>query len=103
MLGFSLGKAEVIPNGPDDSQIHGHRLRTENLGHYQLFESVGDSSTRQIIWRHFDADAIAYENTYAVFSHLAGNRREDNVRAVIQLHFEKGVGLFVDNCALRGN
>jgi hypothetical protein len=38
-----------------------------------------------------------------MFAHLAGNRREDDVRAVVQLHFEKGVGLFVDYGALRGN
>jgi hypothetical protein len=68
-----------------------------------LFEPVGDSSARQIVGRHFDTDAVAYQNAYAMFAHLAGNRREDDVRAVVQLHFEKGVGLLVDNCALRGD
>jgi len=38
-----------------------------------------------------------------MLAHLAGNSREHDVRAVIQLHFEKCVGLLIDNRALRGN
>jgi len=38
-----------------------------------------------------------------MLAHLAGNSREYDVRAVIQLHFEKCVGLLIDNRALRRN
>jgi hypothetical protein len=69
----------------------------------RLFESVGDSSAGQIIGRHLYADAIAHQNAYPMFAHLAGNSRKHDVRAVVQLHFEKGVGLFVNYCALSGN
>ena len=68
-----------------------------------LFVAVGDSAARQIVWRHLDAHAIAYQNTDAVLTHLPGNGSQDYMLGIIELNFEKRVGLFVDYCALRRN
>jgi hypothetical protein len=70
---------------------------------WRLFESVSDPAPRQIVRRHLYADAVAYQNTYAVLAHFAGNGCQHNVRTIVQLDFEKCVGLFVDYRALRGN
>ena len=68
-----------------------------------LFEPVGDAAAGEIVRRHFHADAIANKNADTVLSHLAGHCRQHNVVGVIQLNFEEGVGLFVDDSALRWN
>lgn len=68
-----------------------------------LLESVSDSAARQIVGRHFYADAVAYQNANAVLAHLAGNRRQNDVRTIVQLDFEKCIGLFVDYRALCWN
>ena len=79
-----------------------YSLRYKRLGHLSLVP-VGDAAARQIIGRHFHAHAIAYQNPYAMLAHLAGNGSQHDVRAVVELHFKKCVGLFVDYRALRGN
>ena len=38
-----------------------------------------------------------------MLAHLAGNRRQHDVRTIVELHFEKSVGLFVDYRALCWN
>jgi len=68
-----------------------------------LLVPVGDPAARQVVRRHLDGDAIADQDANAIFAHLAGNRGEHDVFAVIEAHFEKGVGLLVDNGALRRN
>jgi hypothetical protein len=65
-----------------------------------LLESVSDSAARQIVGRHFYADAVAYQNANAVLAHLPGNSCQDDVRTIVQLDFEKCIGLFVDYRAL---
>jgi hypothetical protein len=77
-------------------------LSSEQTG-FGLLISVGDAAARQIIGGHLYADAIAHQNAYAVLAHLAGNRCQNDMRAVVELDFKKGVGLFVDYRALRGN
>src|ERR1051326_1428338 len=66
-----------------------------------LFVPVGNAAARPVVGRHLDGDAIADEDAEAVLAHLAGNCGEHDVVAVIEAHFEKGVGLLVDNRALR--
>src|SRR5712691_8471595 len=68
-----------------------------------LFVAVGDSAAREIVGRHLDAHTIADQDPDAVLAHLAGDHREHNVLAVLEPDFEKGVGLLVDNRALRWN
>jgi hypothetical protein len=69
----------------------------------RLLESVSDPAARQIIWRHLDADAVAYQDPYAMFAHFAGNSRQYDMRTIVQLDFEKCIGLFVDYRALCWN
>ena len=38
-----------------------------------------------------------------MLAHLAGNRRQHDVRTIVELHFEKRIGLFVDYRALCWN
>ena len=68
-----------------------------------LLESVGDPASRQIVWRHLYANAVAYQNTYAVLAHFAGNGCQHDVSTIVQLDFEKCIGLFVDYRALCWN
>ncbi len=65
--------------------------------------AVGDAAARQIIGRHLYAHAITHQDAYSVLAHLAGNRRQHDVRAVIQFDFKEGVGLLIDYRAFRGN
>ena len=69
----------------------------------ELLIAVSNAASTQIVWRHFDADAIAYQNAYAILAHLSGDCRQYDVFSVIQLDFEKCVGLLIDYCALCGN
>jgi len=57
--------------------------------------SVRDPSLREIIRRQFDIYTIAHQDTNAISSHAARDRREDNMLAVIDLYLEESVGLFV--------
>src|SRR6267154_102763 len=68
-----------------------------------LLESISDPAARQIVRRHLYTDAVAHQNAYAMLAHLAGNSCQHDMRTVIEFDFEKGVGLFVDYRALRGN
>ena len=68
-----------------------------------LFVAVSDPAARQIVGRHLDAHTIADQNADAVFAHLAGDHRQYDVLGVVEPDFEKGVGLLVDNRALRWN
>ncbi len=68
-----------------------------------LLVSISDTPARQIVGRQFDADAVADENAYAIFAHLAGNLCEHDMLRVIELHLEKRVGLLVYNQAFSGN
>jgi hypothetical protein len=86
----------------DGRVIHAQDARATN-DQTTLFESVSDPASRQIVRRHLYANAIAYQNTYAVLAHFAGNGCQDDVSTIVQLDFEKCVGLFVDYRALRGN
>ena len=69
----------------------------------RLFESIGDAAAREVVRRHLYADSIANQDAYAMLAHLAGNRRQHDVSTVVELHFEKRVGLFVDYRALCWN
>jgi hypothetical protein len=68
-----------------------------------LFVAISNPTFTQIVWRHLDAHAIAYQDTDAVLTHLPGNGSQDYMLGIIELNFEKRVGLFVDYCALRRN
>src|SRR6476469_4356136 len=68
-----------------------------------LFVPVGDPAARQVVRRHLDGDAIADEDADTILAHLAGDCGEHDVFAVIEAHFEKGVGLLIDDSALRRN
>jgi hypothetical protein len=68
-----------------------------------LLESVSYPAPRQIVRRHLHANAVAYQDTYAVLAHFAGNSCQYDMRTIVQLDFEKCVGLFVDYRALRWN
>ena len=60
-----------------------------------LLMPVRDPSLREIIRRQFDVYAIAHQDTDAISSHSARDRREDNMLAVVDLYLEESVGLFV--------
>ena len=78
------------------------RAKTDFKDCYEsLFVSISDSAPRQVVGRHFDGDTIAHEDADTILAHLAGNRGEHDVVTVVETHFEEGVGLFVDNRALR--
>jgi hypothetical protein len=68
-----------------------------------LFESISDAAAREVVGRHLYADPIADQDAYAMLAHLAGNRCQHDVRTVVELHFEKSIGLFVDYRALCWN
>lgn len=70
---------------------------------WRLLESVCDPAPRQIVRRHLYANAVAYQNTYAVLAHFAGNGCQHDVSTIVQLDFEKCIGLFVDYRALCWN
>lgn len=50
--------------------IYDDTLSSTRTGHC-LFEAVGDSTSGQIIRRHFDADAVTDQNADVIFAHLA--------------------------------
>lgn len=68
-----------------------------------LLIPIRDSASGQIIRRHLDAYPITDQDTNAILSHLPGDRRQYDMLSIVQLYFEKCVGLFVDYCALRRN
>ena len=81
---------------------------TENATKRRIYETrkvllvpVGDPAARQVVRRHLDGDTIANEDADAILAHLAGDCGEHDVIAVIEAYFEKGVGLLIDDSALR--
>lgn len=77
------------------------------------FVAVGNTAARQIVRRHFDGDAIAFENTNAEATELSGDGRED-LGAVVERDTEGGARehfgdgafeldqvFFCDNCLQR--
>ena len=68
-----------------------------------LLKSIGDAAAREVVRRHLYADSIADQDAYAMLAHLARNRRQHHVSAVVELHFEERIGLFVDYRALCWN
>lgn len=66
-----------------------------------LFESVRNPAAGQIVWRHLYAHAIADQDANPMLAHLARDRSEHHVIAVIKSHFEKCIGLLIYDCALR--
>ena len=68
-----------------------------------LFESISNSAARQVVRRHLNTDTVAYQDANAILAHLARDRREDDVVAIIKADFEEGVGLLIDNRALGRN
>jgi hypothetical protein len=74
--------------------------RQLEIGNY-LFISVSDAPAGQVVRRHLNTHAITDQNPDAVLSHLPGYSCQYHMFAVIKTDFEKGVGLFIDNDALR--
>ena len=66
-----------------------------------LLVAVSDASARQVVGRHLNTHAITNQNPDAILSHLPGNSCQYDMFAVIKTDFEKGVGLFIDDDALR--
>jgi hypothetical protein len=62
-----------------------------------LFTAVSDSAFGQIVGRHFKIDAVADQNADPVSSHPARDLRHHDVIAAVDLDFETGVALFVDD------
>ena len=69
----------------------------------RLLVPVGNSSARQVVGRHLNTDAIADQYPDTILTHLAGDGGQYHVFAVVETHLEEGVGLLVDNSALRRN
>src|SRR5687768_11775830 len=69
----------------------------------ELLVSISYASARQVVGRHLNADPIADQDANAMLAHLARNRRQYHVRAVVELNLKKSVGLLVDYHALRWN
>src|SRR5215831_21086925 len=65
--------------------------------------AVSDPATRQIIWRHFDANTIADQHSYPMFAHLTGNCCQYHMLAVIKPNLKERVWLLVNNSPFRGN
>ncbi len=57
------------------------------------------AALREIIRRKLDIDPVSHQDTDPVSTHTAGDRREDNMLAVLDLDLKKRVGLFVYNNA----
>ena len=68
-----------------------------------LLVTISNPATRQIVGRHLNAHAVANQNADTVPAHSSGNRGQDDVITVVEPHFEEGIGLLIDNHALRGN
>jgi uncharacterized protein YjlB len=68
-----------------------------------LFISVGDATAGKVVRRHLYAHAISNKYANAILAHLSGHCGQHYVIAVIELHFEKSVGLLVDDYTLCWN
>jgi hypothetical protein len=68
-----------------------------------LFVPVGNSTTGEVVGRHLNTHAIAYQNPDAILPHLAGDGGQYYVFTIVELDFKEGVGLFVDDDALCGD
>ncbi len=65
-----------------------------------LLETIGDSTTVEIIGRQFNCHPIAGKNLDVVHAHLAGDMRQDLV-PIFQLDLEHCVGERFDNRSLK--
>jgi len=86
-----------------EPSVPGHASPCPLLETNPLLESIGDAAAREVVRRHLYAHPIADQDAYAMFAHLTGNRRQHDVRTVVELDFEERVGLFVDYRALCWN
>src|SRR5687768_764609 len=68
-----------------------------------LLVSISYASARQVVGRHLNADTITDQDANAMLAHLARNRSQHHVRAVVELNLKKSVGLLIDYHALRWN
>lgn len=68
-----------------------------------LLITVGNSASRQVVGRHLNTYAVADQDANPVFAHLAGNRCQYDVLGIVELNFKEGVGLLVNDSALRRN
>ena len=66
------------------------------------FVPVSDPPLGKIIWRQFEADTVAHQNTDEVFPHLAGNLGQHDVVGAIEANLEKRVGLLINDDAFSG-
>lgn len=87
----------------DDRRLARYRLSVCRLPSDLSLVPVSDSTSRQIVRRHLNAHPITDQNADAILAHLPGDRCQYDVFCIVQLNFEKCVGLFVDYSALRGN
>ena len=85
--------------------VSAHTLTNLAIGNWQWamrsLVPVGNSSARQVVGRHLNTDAIADQDPDTILTHLAGDGGQYHMFAVVETHLEKGVGLLVDNGALR--
>src|SRR5580765_626680 len=58
--------------------------------------TISNPAARQIVRGHLHADAVANQDADAMLAHLARNRRQHHMRAVIELNFEECVRLLID-------
>jgi hypothetical protein len=75
------------------------------IGNWQsamgLLISVGNSSARQVVGRHLNTHAVANQDPDTILTHLAGDGGQYHMFTVVETHLEEGVGLLVDDGALR--
>lgn len=58
---------------------------------------VRDPAFREVVGRELNIHTIAHQDPDAIASHAAGDSRQDHMFTVVDPHFEKSVGLLVDN------
>ncbi len=68
-------------------------------GRRELLVPICDTAFRQVVRREFDIYTVAHQYADAVSAHAARDGGQDHVVRIIDLDFEKCVGLLVDHDA----
>lgn len=68
-------------------------------GRRELLVPVCDAAFCKVVRREFDIYAVPHQNADAIATHAARDGGQDHVVRIVDLDFEKCVGLFVDHDA----
>jgi hypothetical protein len=62
--------------------------------------SVSDSPSGQVVWGKLNLDPIARQDADVVLAHLPGDRGENVVTSLVDLHPKHGAGQRLDDLSL---